>query len=106
MILSELLAAMGELALANDKPRALTIKGLGTVHIREITIGEIDAQLADTSNKDDHLRMARGATRLLCDENGKRLLDPDDEDHVELMAKMPLRVLTAINGAQEEASGN
>lgn len=103
MDLQQLLNAMDALALTAEKPRSVDIKGLGLVHVREITIGEIDAQLADTKDKDDKLRMARGATRLLSDENGKRLLDPDNEEHVAKMAKMPLRFLTAINATQEEA---
>lgn len=103
MNLQELLSAMDALALSAEKPRAVEIKGLGTVHVREITIGEIDAQLADTKDKDDKFRMARGATRLLADESGKRLLDPDNDEHVAKMAKLPLRVLTAINATQEEA---
>lgn len=106
MNLNELLAAMDGLVKRADKPKAVTIKGLGTVHIREITIGEIDAQIADTKDKDDKLRMARGATRLLCDEHGKRLLDPVNPEHVAKMAQMPLRVLTAINATQEDDEKN
>lgn len=100
---SDLLAAMTALVATAETPRPVHIKGLGDVHVREITIGEIDAQLADTSDKKNQMRMARGATRLLCDERGERLLDPENDEDVALMARMPLRILTAINATQEEA---
>lgn len=96
----QLLAAMGGLAV--EKPRPVSIKGFGTVHIREISIGEIDEQIADTADKKNKRGVARGACRLLCDENGTRLLDPDDQADVELMAKQPLRILQAINKAAED----
>ena len=104
-----LLSAMEGLAV--EKPRAVHIKGLGDVHIREITIGEVDAQIADTENQKDKRRVARGACRLLADDKGARLLDPDDPADVDRMAKLPLRVLTAINRAADlddkaEAPGN
>lgn len=87
--------------MAVEKPRLVRIKGLGEVHIREITIGEIDAQIEDTADKKNKRGIARGACRLLADENGQRLLDPDNDADVSKMAKMPLRVLTAINKASE-----
>ena len=97
--LDALLGAMD--LVAAEKPRLVKIKGLGDVFIREITIGEIDAQIADTADKKDKRAVARGACRLLADENGTRLLDPDNPDHVDKMARQPLRVLTAINKASE-----
>jgi hypothetical protein len=104
MNLDQLLAAMDNLAV--EKPRAVHIKGLGDVHIREITIGEMDEQIADTADKKDKRGVARGACRLLSDENGKRLLDPENVEHVARMAKLPLRVLVAINKASDDAAGN
>lgn len=100
MNVSELLAAMD--ALAAEKPRAVTIKGLGLVHIRQLTIGEIDAQLTDAADGKSKQATARGACRLLADENGNRLLDPDDEEHVAKMARLPWRVLRNINAAMDE----
>lgn len=99
MKLDQLLAAMDSMAI--EKPRPVSIKGLGDVHIREITIGEIDAQIADTANDKNKRAVARGACRLLADEEGNRLLDPDNKDHVDRMAKLPLRVLKEINKAAE-----
>lgn len=96
---ASLLAAMD--SVAAEKPRLVNIHGLGEVHIREITIGEVDEQIADTESGKGKRGIARGACRLLADADGNRLLDPDDTDDVDKMAKLPLRVLTAINAAQE-----
>lgn len=101
MNLEQLLAAMDGVAV--EKPKGpVTIKGLGKVYIREITIGEMDAQIADDEKGKNKTAIARGACRLLSDEDGNRLLDPENPDHVARMAKMPLRVLTAIREAAEE----
>jgi hypothetical protein len=100
----QLLAAMDQLAV--EKPRAVHIKGLGDIHIREITVGEIDDQIADNADKKNKRAVARGACRLLCDEDGNRLLDPEDPEDVARMAKQPLRVLVAINKAAEDEPGN
>lgn len=110
MKLDDLLSAMDNLAA--EPPKPVTIPGLGAVHIREITIGEIDAQIEDTADKKNKRGVARGACRLLCDPEGNRLLDPENADHVAKMAKLPLRVLVAINkaaeldGAKATAPGN
>ena len=112
MNLDQLLAAMDRLGAEMSKPRLVPIKGLGDVHVREITIGEIDAQIEDTADAKNKRGIARGACRVLADEDGNRLLDPDNPSHVEKMARLPLRVLTAINKAAElddgkaEALGN
>lgn len=97
--LDALLGAMD--GMAAEKPRAVHIKGLGDVFIREITIGEMDAQIEDTADKKNKRGIARGACRLLADEAGNRLLDPENSDHVDRMAKLPIRVLTAIDKASE-----
>lgn len=106
--LDALLGAMD--TVAAEKPRRVTIAGLGEVFIREITVGEIDAQIDDNADKKNKRGIARGACRLLADENGNQLLNPENPEHVARMAKMPLRVLTAINKASEldkaDDSGN
>ena len=106
--LDALLGAMD--GMAATPPRLVKIKNLGDVYIREITIGEIDVQIADTADKKDKRGLARSACRLLCNSSGTRLLDPENAEHVDKMAKLPLRVLTAINEASEldkaEDSGN
>jgi len=102
--LEELFAAMD--AAESTPPRLVTIPKFGAVYIREITIGEVDDQIADTSDAKNKRGVARGACRLLCDSTGKRLMDPANEAHVDRMAKQPLRVLQAINKAAEEDPKN
>jgi len=106
--LDALLGAME--GMAAEKPKEVEIPKLGKVYIREITIGEMDDQIADTADKKNKRGIARGACRLLADENGNRLLDPDNPDHVDRMAKLPIRVLVAIDKVSEidkgEDSGN
>ncbi len=87
--------------MAVQKPRLVQIEGRD-VYIRELTVGEIDQQIADTADKKDKRGVARGACRLMCDPNGVRMLDPDNEEDITRMAKMPLRFLSAINKAAEE----
>jgi hypothetical protein len=94
-----LLGAMRETAAT--PPKLVKIKGFGEVYVREITIGEVDSQIADTADKKNKAGVARGACRLLCDASGTRLLDPDNAEDVAEMAKQPLRILTAINSASD-----
>lgn len=116
----QLLAAMD--AVAAEPPRSVTIKGLGEIYIREITIGDADQQIADrkeaereeakaledgkpiTAEMRRKRSLARGACRLLCDEGGRLLLDPNNPDDVAKMAKLPLRVLNAIDAAAEQGN--
>lgn len=105
MDLNELLGAMRALSATTSKPRPVHIPGLGDVHIREVTVGEIDDQVADTADGKNKRGVARGACRLLADPQGKRLLDPDNPEHVAEMAKLPMRVLVAINAESEKALG-
>jgi hypothetical protein len=103
----QLLTAMD--AVASTPPRAVSIRGFGDIHIREITIGEVDAQIADEADSKKKRGAARGACRLLCNSSGKQLLDPDNPEHVAQMSRQPLRVLLAINKAAdlfEAESGN
>lgn len=105
MNLNDLLQRMD--TCAAEKPRSVDIRGLGTVFLRSITIGEVDEQIVDEADKKNKSAIARRACRLLCDEEGNRLLDPDNAAHVAKMAKLPIRVLNQINTALlDEESGS
>ena len=97
---AELLAAME--ASSAVKPRLVKVPGLGDVYIRALTIADVDEERADIDKK-DKASAARGACRVLSDENGNRLLDPSNPDDVAAMSKQPMRVLIALNKAAEEA---
>lgn len=98
-----LIAAMQ--AVAAEKPVAVTVPKWGTVYVRQLTVAEVDAQSADTADKGDKNRLARGACRVLCDEHGQRLFDPDDATDVALLASQPwalLRQVLSTSGGDAE----
>jgi hypothetical protein len=89
-------------AAASEKPRAVDVKGWGTIHVREITVAEVEQQNDDTANKKDKNRIARAAARILCDEAGTRLFDPENEADVALLAKQTWKRLLAVINAGDE----
>ncbi len=100
----ELIAAMQ--ATATEAPRAVEVPKWGTVYVRDVTVAEVEEQTQDTADKKDKQRIARGVARILCDERGNRLFDPDDPDDVALIAKQPWRMLSKIIAASEGGEGN
>lgn len=110
----ELITALQQSAA--QKPRAVFIKGWGQVYIRALTVAEIEEQTDQidatetvigpdgkevVKKKHDKSRLARSAARLLSDENGQRLLDPDNVDDVALLSKQPWSLLRAVLDASE-----
>lgn len=91
---AELIAAMQ--ATAAVEPRAVVTPKWGTVYVRDVTVAEIDAQTEDTSDEKNKLRIARGAARVICDEAGVLLFDPDNADDVALLAKQPWKYLRLV----------
>ena len=86
----ELIAAMkADGAMA---PVKVEIERWGTLYVRVPTVAEVEAaqqEDADDGDAEDGKTLhqyARAAARLLCDETGKRLFDPDNDDDVELLA--------------------
>ena len=108
MTREELIAAMKAVAAAPPSP--VTVEGWGTVHIRPVSFAEAEALKAEEPRENDPNRGPRAVCRVLCDENGKLLLDPNNEEHVELVAKQPwekiIRVLNGSGAQTEPASGN
>lgn len=114
----QLIAAMQ--AVAAEKPRAVEVRGWGTVYVRSLTTAEVEEAQAEESvdaakdGKDtprNRNRLARGAARLLCDEAGTRLFDHNNPDDVALLAKQPWAMLQKILSAgddevKEAAEGN
>jgi hypothetical protein len=89
-------------ATAAQKPREVFVQGWGTVYIRSLTVAEVEEQSADTANDKDKNRLARSAARLLCDEKGQRLLDPDNAEDVKLLAEQPWKLLRSILNASDD----
>lgn len=90
----QLIAAMH--VTADEKPRAVTVPKWGTVYVRSLTVGEVDEQSEDVANEKDKKRIARAAARLLCDEDGNRLLDPNEPGDVDLLARQPWTLLRKV----------
>lgn len=91
-------------ATATQTPRAVVVPKWGTVYVRDITVGEIEEQTADTENKADKTRFARAAARVLCDETGALLFDPNDNEDVAVLAKQPWKLLRKV--LEEDETGN
>lgn len=108
----ELIAAME--AAASVKPKAVHVQGWkGTVYIRALTVAEVEEQTADTENTKDKRRIARGACRVICDENGERVFDPDSDEDVTLLSRQPWAILQGVlaeankfNGVSEEGAAD
>lgn len=91
---------------ATEAPRKVDVPKWGTVYVRDVTVAEVEEQTRDTEDKQDKMRIARGVARVLCDENGNRLFDPDDADDVGLLAKQPWKLLSKIINVVEGNEGN
>lgn len=117
----DLITAM--LATASEPPRKVEVEGWGTVYVRALTVAEVEMQNDDLMEKvvingktveqkvKDPSRLARAAARLLCDENGTRLFDPDSKEDVELLAKQSWKRLRLLlddpdEKKDEEKKGN
>jgi hypothetical protein len=107
----QLLAVMQE--TARPKPTPVEVPKWGTVYVRTRTLEEVDAD-ADKESKAQEVdekdnrrrRLARAVCKVLCDENGKRLFDSDED--VDLIAAQPyhmLRSVLAAAGGEEEDAG-
>lgn len=97
---AEFLAALQ--ATAAVKPKRVDVPGWPAVYVRALTVAEVEAQADDTADKADKHRIARGAARVMCDEQGNRLIDPDNQDEVNLLASQPWALLRhVLNGADD-----
>lgn len=96
-----LIAAMQ--ATAAEKPVAVTVPKWGKVWVRQVTVAEVDAQQADdeAATKDDKNKLARGACRVICDETGARLFDPNKPEDVALLAAQPWALLRKVLAASD-----
>lgn len=97
----DLVAAMQ--VTAARKPRPVKTKQWGTVYVRDVTVAEVDLR-DDEEEKKTKNQLARGAARVLCDENGKLLFDENNEADVALLAKQPWPLLRKV--LQDNDSGN
>jgi hypothetical protein len=90
-----LIAAMQ--ATASAPPTKCDVDGWGTLYLKPLTVEQCDLQQQETEVEGkDRLRFARGAARLICDEQGKLLFDPENAEDLELLAKQPWAKLKQV----------
>lgn len=103
MDINKLMAAMN--ATADEKPRPVEVPGWGTVYVKSLTVEEADIDEDEMEvDKKNRARIARGAAKLLCDEKGKRILDPNNPDHIALLKRQPWSLLRKIVAEPEAAA--
>lgn len=94
------------LASANPKPVPVDTPSWGRVWVRVLTCADVDEA---KSKPDDKMRLARGVARVLCDEAGVLLFDPDNETDVADIATLPWSELSGIllraEGTKTPAAG-
>lgn len=109
--LASLIEAMK--STATPSPVAVDVAQWGRLYVRPQTVEEVDAfseldKDADANETSRKRRLARGAARVICDAQGKRLFDPTNEEHLTLLAQQPWpllqKVLAKVN-LEEEAGG-
>lgn len=75
---------------------SVDVDGWGTLHVRQLTVSEVEDQADDTKDKKDKHRLARAAARLICDDTGSRLFDHANDDDVQLLANQPWHMLQKV----------
>lgn len=83
------------------KPKPVDVPGWPRLYVRALTVAEVEAQAEDTADKNDKHRIARGAARVMCDAEGARLVDPDNQDEVNLLASQPWSLLRRVLDGSE-----
>jgi hypothetical protein len=100
MDLNVLMKAMEKTAAEATKPIKVPTKEWGDIYVRPRTVEEVDNETDKDKDKDGKKRrLARGASRIMCDENGKRLFDENKEEHLSLLEKQPWTLLQKVLSA-------
>ena len=82
----KLIAAMQ--ATASPKLVPVTVEPWGALYVKPQTVEEADeaSEFKAPPGTKQH-NLARGAARIICDEDGNRIFDPNNESDVELLSK-------------------
>jgi len=86
-------------------PVKVEVKRWGTIYVRLPTVAEVEAAQTEDAEGDPLTQhaLARSAARLICDETGARLFDPDNEDDVDLLAARRWSDLQQVLAAGRDA---
>lgn len=104
--LDEVIAAMQ--ATAGGKITPVQVDGWPLLYVRKPLVEEVELADEDTAaeGKPDKRTLARGAARVLCHDNGLRMFDPRNEDHLSLLGRQPWDMLQKVLAAAEGKAGN
>lgn len=80
----------------------LTVPVLGAIHVRQLTAGDMDA-IAQASDRPH--RAGRSMARVICDDAGALVFDPDSDADAEFLARLPWKVCKAITEHANRAAG-
>lgn len=95
--MSDLRARMA--ATANPKPAALDTTAWGRIWVRPVMVAELEGQADEPNSWKSKRHIARGAARVICNEDGTPVFDPDNEQDVELIAAQPWALLKQVTDA-------
>lgn len=105
-----LVAAMQQTA-ASVAPVAVDVPGWPRLYVRALTVAEVDVNTEADKASTDKRRFARGAARVICDENGARVFDAESDADVSLLAAQPWVLLQKViekantfNGQSEQGA--
>ena len=90
------------LATASPKPVPVNVPEWGDVYVRPLLVGEIEAMSSDADPK---LQTARGVARMLCDQNGDLLFDPNSAEDLFAINRLRASSLNRIHEAMEVVNG-
>lgn len=112
MELNELMAAMRK--TASPKPILVDkVPQWGTLYVKPQTVEEVDAQSDEKKDEEGSKkrRLARAAARVICNEQGVRMFDENNAEHLSLLAEQPWELLqkvlaaVGIAGEKEDPEG-
>lgn len=102
----EMLAALEANAARTRKAVQVDVTNVGTLFVRQRTIGEVE----DMASIQDGAKLARALARLLCDEDGNRYSEEVQARLADVLTRQPDSVLhlitAAADGKKDEATGN
>lgn len=80
------------------------VEGWGTVYTRALSLAQLELQQASIPKPG--LDFARNAARVLCDENGDLLFDPENEEDLKVLAVQDWTRLSGVIGgaAKDDAT--
>lgn len=89
-------------------PTKITVLPWGDVWVRPTTVDDVEAQTdqGDANQPMTKGRMARAAARVITDEHGTRLFDPNNAEHIALLGQQPWSLLRKVLEASDVTPGN